>query len=154
MRFHVLALPLLSFILLACSSKPSTEAESVIRQYDAALIKAFAAGDNAALKGLVGEKEFKKVGTLIDYKRTGGLALQSEMLGLSMDSCDKTADDAITATTTERWRYFDRPLKPGAAPGKTVQSEMKLRYFLQKESGSWKVIRVEGISNRVLNEQK
>ncbi len=147
--FALLPLAILSFMLAGCS-KPGAVAETAIREYDAALIKAFGSGDPAPLKAVAGEKEARKVGTLIDYKTVGGLVLESKLLALKMDSVDTTADDAITATTTESWSYFDRPLKPGAAPGKVVESEMKLRYFLKKEAGVWKVAKVEGISMKNL----
>ena len=133
----------------ACTDS-NREAEAVIRKYNAALIKAFASADTAPLKGIAGEKEIRKVGTLMDYKRTAGLVLESELVSLKMDSNTKTADDAMSATTTERWKYFDRSLKPGIPPGKTVEAEMKLKYFLKKESGVWKVEKLEGISSTTL----
>ena len=149
----LLSLFVASLLLAACSN-PASVAESVIRQYDAALIKAFASGNASPLKDIAGDKEARKVGTLIDYKTTGGVVLESKLLELRMDSCQKTADDAMTAATTERWSYFDRPLKPGAEPGKTNDAEMKLRYFLKNEGGSWKVVKVEGISTTKLNSGK
>ena len=83
-----------------------------------------------------------------------GLVLESQLLSLTTDSCNKTGDDAMQATTTERWSYFDRSLKVGGAPGKTIESEMKLKYFLKKESGVWKVEKVEGISQKTLDQKK
>jgi hypothetical protein len=153
MRLKLFTPPVVLLLLAACSN-PKGEAEAVIRQYDQALIKAFGSGNPAPLKDIAGEKELRKVGTLIDYKGTAGLVLESQLLNLSMDSCSKTGDDAMTATSTERWSYFDRPQKAGAAPGKTVESEMKLKYFLKKENGVWKVEKVEGISQKTLDQKK
>lgn len=155
MKLNFLVLPIFAIlIILGACAKSIDEAESVIRQYDAALIKAYASGDTASLKNIAGEKEVRKVDTLVEYKRIGGLALESELLGLTIDSKVKTADDAMTVTTTERWKYFDRSLKPGTPPGKTVEAEMKLKYFLKKEGGAWQVEKVEGISTKSLDGTK
>ena len=148
-----LFLPFFLCLIAACSD-PKGEAETVVRRYDAALIKAFASGSTAPLKDIAGEKEFRKIGTLVEYKGIAGVVLESQLLGLSVDSFSKTGDDEMTASTTERWKYFDRPLKPGGAPGKTIDSEMKLKYFLKREGGVWKVEKVEGISHKTLNETK
>jgi len=152
MRLKLIALCLLSLLVAACTD-PKGEAESVIRRYDAALIKAFGSGSSDPLKDVVGKKELRKIGTLIEYKGIAGLVLESQLLSLATDSCSKTGDDAMEATTTERWKYFDRSIKVGGAPGKTIESEMKLKYFLKREGGAWKVDKVEGISQKTLDQK-
>jgi hypothetical protein len=149
MKLNTLVLSICStVIVLGACSRGIDESESVVRKYNAALIRAFASGDTAPLNSIAGEREVRKVGTLMDFKRNAGLVLESELLNLTVNSYTGTADNASTVTTTERWRYFDRSLKPGIPQGKTIKAEMKLKYFLKKESGVWKVEKVEGISTK------
>lgn len=139
---------LLLFAGLAGCSGPCADAEKLVRAYNEASINAYRTGDVTRLSLIADEKELRKIKVLLDIKRREGLVLESEMKSLEVTSCTQPAQDSMTVETRERWRYFDRPIKPGIPAGKVFMADMELTYMFRRMSGAWKVGQVKAVSTR------
>jgi len=134
--------------LLALSACRGTERElaRAVREYDDALVLAYATSDPSRVAKVAAQKEADRIRILIDVKTSARLVLESRLESLEVTSAT-SAGEAGTVETRERWRYHDRPLQPGAAAGPEISSVMRMRYALVREGGRWKVASVETLSN-------
>lgn len=150
-RAHaLLAAVALTASLAACRDRADAEAERAVRDYDEALVQAFRASDAAPIRRVALEKEANRVVVLVDLKRSNGLVLESTLERLEVTGTSRTGPAGRTVETFERWRYFDRPLAPGRAPGTVFVAQMRMRYELGREDGRWKVESVRTLSSEYL----
>ncbi len=140
---------LAALLLLAACPGPRRELGRAVREYDDELVRAYGTSDPSRLAGVAGRKEADRVRVLIDLKTAARLVLESKLESLEVTSATATGDQGVVETR-ERWRYHDRPLQPGAAPGPEVVAAMAMRYHLAREDGRWKVASVSTISNEIL----
>lgn len=139
----------LAFLLGAGAAgcgRPDPELARAVREYDEALVAAYAASDPSGLERVATREEAGRVRILIDIKAAAGLQLASRLEEFEVV---RTAvkGDAATVETRERWRYHDRPLTPSRAPGPELVSRMTMRYALVREGGRWKVASVATLSS-------
>lgn len=125
-------------LLAGCSSAPR-EAERAIRAYNEAAIAAYKLHDASRLAPVSTERQQRKVAQLIDFKVMGKLVLESTLESLELLAASEPGPGRLAASTRERWRYFDRPLEPGAAAGQVFVVVMELDYELARDGGAWKV---------------
>jgi hypothetical protein len=135
--------------LVACARRPDPELARAVRDYDDALVRAFATSDAAGLARVAGKKEADRVRILVDLKRSAKLALESTIEDFEVTRVE-TRGDTATVETRERWRYHDRGLAPGAPSGPELVSQMTMRYALIREGGRWKVESAATLSNAYL----
>jgi len=143
-------LALASVLLLAACQGASAEAAKAVREYDDALIRAYARGDASPLANLATAKEMGRVQVLVDLKTAGKLVLESKIEAFEVTSTT-TSGDTATVETRERWRYHDRHTKPGEPNGPDFVADMRMRYELVREGGRWKVGAVSTLSNEYLD---
>jgi len=140
----------LSFAALAaCAGRPDPELARAVREYDDALVRAYSTSDACAMDAFAAGKEAGRVRVLVDLKTSAGLALESRLESFEVTRTEAKGD-AATVETREQWRYHDRSLRPGKAPGPEFASRMVLRYALVREGGRWKVESVSTLSNEYL----
>lgn len=131
-------------VALAACSRPEREAARAVREYDDALARAYREGDASGLARVAGAKEATRVRVLVDLKSASGLVLESTLESFEVTRVEVAAGgSAATVDTKERWRYFDRHLRPGEAPGSTFVADMSMRYDLAREDGR---LRVHGVT--------
>jgi hypothetical protein len=141
---------LLVLALAACSS-PGREAARAVREYDDEIVRAYRSGDASRMTRVAAAKEAERVQVLIDLKSASKLVLESTLEQLEVTGVHAPLGaGAAKVETKERWRYFDRHLRPGEAPGPTFESDMAMRYDLVWEDGRWKVRDVSTLSNEYL----
>lgn len=135
---------LLSIILLsACADTTREDVVNVIRDYNNAAIEAYRTETAKPLLAYADEKEVNKVQVLVDLKTSNKLILESELLKLEVISSTRAADGRYSVRTKERWKYFDRPLRVGTAPGTVFIADIYLEYILQPAGSSWKIQKVK-----------
>jgi hypothetical protein len=140
---------LLALAAAACA-RPERDAAAAVRRYDDELVRAYRLGDASGLPRVATEDEVRRVTALIDLKSAAKLVLESDLETFRVDRVEVGRDaSAAVVQTTERWRYFDRHLVPGEAPGPTFESEMAMRYDLVRDRETWKVRAVTTISNQL-----
>lgn len=144
MRARTLA-ALVAAALAGCD-RPDPELARAVREYDEALMAAYAASDPSGLERVATREEADRVRILIDIKAAAKLQLDSRLEELEVVRTAARGDVA-TVETRERWRYHDRPLTPGRAPGPELVSRMTMRYALLREGGRWKVASVATLSS-------
>jgi hypothetical protein len=125
-------------------------AERVVRAYDEALAEAYRMSDATRLRDVAGAEETRRVQVLIDLKRASALVLESRLEALEVTSVRPEGADAITVGVRERWRYHDRPTRPGASAGPVFVAEMQMEWSLAREQGRWRVERGRTLSSRYL----
>ncbi len=135
--------------LCACSSE-RREAERAVRAYNKAAILAYRTRDFGPLREVAIEKEWGKVVVLVDLKTANGLVLESELESLEVIEASRPGPEALRATTRERWRYWDRPLRPGREPGPTFVADTRLEYEFVRERGMWKLASARTLANEYL----
>lgn len=134
-------------LALAACARPEREVERAVRAYDEALVVAYRTGDASRMGEVAAEDEARRVAMLVDIKASAQLVLEATIEALEVTRVEAGArPDAAAAETRERWRYFDRHLRPGEAPGPTIVSEMTMRYDLVREGGRWKVSAVKTLA--------
>lgn len=116
------------------------EAESAIRAYNEALIVAYRTNDPGGLEKVAGENEVRKLVALIDLKRQGSLALESRLEEFEVIAAESAGEELTIVRTRERWRYWDRALRPGMSPGPVFLADMWMTWELGREKGAWKVL--------------
>lgn len=141
------ALPAALALLAGCSGGDHRAAERVVRAYNQAAISAYRARDLSGLEQTATRAESTRVVVLVDMKKAEQKVLESELLRLEMTSVARAGEHRLVATTAERWRYYDRPLRPGAPPGTISVVDLTLSYELLEESGAWRVDRVRALSS-------
>lgn len=136
--------------LAGCGGRAGDAAKAV-REYDAALVRAFRMSDPSRMTEVATQQEADRIRVIADLKAASRLVLESTLERLDVRSSEVAGGgQRATVETAERWRYFDRALTPGRSPGTVIVSEMRMRYDLVWEGGRWKVGRVTTLSNEVL----
>ena len=142
---------LLAALALAACARPEREAEAAVRRYDDELVRAYRLADASGLARVATDDEARRVQVLIDLKSAAKLVLESELEAFRAERVEVAPGaSAAVVETAERWRYHDRHLVPGEAPGPAFQAEMAMRYDLVREGEGWKVRSVKTISNHVV----
>ena len=111
--------------------------------YNNAAIEAYRTGTAKPLLAYASEKEVNKVQVLVDLKSSNKLVLESELQDLQVLSVNLESDGHHTVRTRERWKYFDRPLRVGTAPGPVFIADIYLEYMVGPEGNMWKVQKVK-----------
>lgn len=132
----------LALALLACRSFPDSEAEKLVRTYNARLIEAFRTGDERVIDGLVGDEEGKKLLGLIGVKTDMGINLDSELTGFQLLKVDRPSTGVVEVLTEERWHYQNRAIGSGQIVGQPSDDHYFMRYFLARNGQSWVVAKV------------
>jgi len=130
---------LVGSVAAGCGDTLHAEGERAVRSYCEALVIAYRTSDASAVRSVTTEREWSKLFTLIDLKRAAGLVLESELESLSVTAVEQASQGVLTVETTERWRYFDRPVELGRPPGTEFLVEMDLVYSFVDEDGAWKM---------------
>ena len=138
-----------ALLLFAACSGSDRELGKAVREYDDALVRAYASADASRLSDVATAKEAARVQVLLDLKSNGKLVLESKIESFEVTRASSGGDSA-TAETRERWRYHDRQLKPGEPQGPDFVADMAMRYELVREGGRWKVASVSTLSNEYL----
>jgi hypothetical protein len=131
-------------LLSACG--PDPELARAVREYDDALVVAYAASDPSGMDRVATRDEADRVRILIDIKAGAKLQLDSRLEDFEVVRTTARGD-AATVETRERWRYHDHPLAPGREPGPELLSRMVMRYALVREEGRWKVASAATLSS-------
>jgi hypothetical protein len=145
---------LLFLSVAACGAARDPERddlERAVRAYNDAVIRAHRERDAALASDIVTARELRKIIAIVDLKRGAELVLEADVDRLEVDAVEPL-DDRRLVRTTERWRYRDRPLAPGASPGPLLVADMSMEYQLLKEDGRWKVNQVRTLSNQYYDE--
>lgn len=130
-------------LLSACTDTAETDVIRTIKGYNEAAIAAYRTGTAKPLLAHAAEKEVNKVQVLVDLKTSNRLILESELQKFEVLSSVREADDRYDVRTKERWKYYDRPLRVGVAPGPVFIADIYLQYTVQREGESWKVQKVK-----------
>ena len=125
-------------------------AERAVRAYDEALADAYRMSDASRLKDVAGEKEVGRVQVLIDLKRSSDLVLESRVESLAVTDVRAVGPDGLVVKTRERWRYHDRPTRPGQPPGPVFVVEMEMEWELVRVRGTWRVEKGRTLSSTYL----
>jgi hypothetical protein len=135
-----------ALVSVAACSGPDRDLSRAVREYDDALVRAYAGSDPSRVASVAARKEADRIRILIDLKSNARLVLESTLESFQVTSAVATGD-AGTVETRERWRYHDRSLQPGAPSGPEIASDMAMRYALVREEGRWRVASVTTISS-------
>ncbi len=117
------------------------DGEAAVRAYNDAIIVAYRLNDPSGLERVAGEDEVRRLTALIDLKRNGRLALESEIQELAVLGVASPGPDRMTVATRERWRYWDRALQPGIPTGPVFVADLWMTWELGRARGDWKVLR-------------
>lgn len=146
---RVVALALCCVVLPGCDAD-RREAEALVRAYNEAAIVAYRTRNFDDVKKVATQKEWGRVVVLVDLKTASQLVLESELQALEITAVEKVNDALLKVSTKERWRYWDRPLKPGAAAGTVFVAQMTLTYDFVREDGAWKMSSARTLTNDYL----
>ncbi len=124
--------------------------ERLVRAYNDAAITAYRTGNFTPIKQVASEKEWGRVVVLVDLKTAARLVLESELQALEVTSAERTAEGHLKVGTRERWRYWDRPLTPGAPAGRVFVADMTLSYDFLGEADGWKLAGATTLTNEYL----
>lgn len=125
-------------------------AERAVRAYDEALAEAYRMSDASRLRDVAGEQETGRVQVLIDLKRASSLVLESRLEALEVRHVRAVGSDGLVVRTRERWRYHDRPTRPGLAAGPAFVAEMEMEWDLARARGKWRVEKGRTLSSTYL----
>jgi hypothetical protein len=125
-------------------------AERVVRAYDEAVAEAYRVSDASRLREVAGEKEVGRVQVLIDLKRSSALVLESRVESLAVTDVRAVGPAGLVVKTRERWRYHDRPTRPGQPPGPVFVVEMEMEWELVRVRGTWRVEKGRTLSSTYL----
>ncbi len=141
---------LLSLAAFACTR--SDDPLRIVRNYNDAVILAHRTGDISKLGDVAGEREARVVGVLVNTKRGAGLVLEATLERIEVLRSQKSGPDSQIIETSEQWRYYDRPLKPGSSPGQVIEADMKVQYECERTDKIWKVVKVKVLENKFKNQ--
>lgn len=130
---------------VACNRGPrlsQRDANAVVRQYSAALVEAFRAGDVRIVLPLSGPELQKRHAGLIGSRLDMGLSLDAKLLELQLLSVNSGAGTA-TVETDERWTYRDRRIGTDEQVGEESTDHYRMRYRLRHHGDGWIVDAVE-----------
>ncbi len=140
-----------AFILISFSCTRADDPLKIVRAYNDAVIMAHRTGDTSKLAAVAGEREARLVSVLVTTKRGAGLVLEATLEHIDLLNDRKTGPDSRLIETSEQWRYYDRPLKPGGNPGQIIEAAMKVQYECARTGNVWKVMKVKVLENKFLN---
>jgi hypothetical protein len=126
----------------------------IVRAYNDAVILAHRTGDTGRLAEVAGEREAGLVSVLVMTKRGAGLVMEATLERLQVLDSRKTVPGSLIIETSEQWRYYDRPLKPGSSPGQTIEAAMKVQYECERTGTAWKVMKVKVLENTFTDQKK
>ncbi len=149
-RTYIVIGAVLSLTAFTCTR--SNDPLSIVRTYNNAVIVAHQTGDISNLGDVAGEREARVVGVLVNTKRGAGLVLEAALERIEVLRSEKTSPNSQIIETSEQWRYYDRPLKPGSSPGQVIEAAMKLQYECERTGNVWKVMKVKMLENKFLNQ--
>jgi hypothetical protein len=135
--------------LAGCNAE-KREAEALVRAYNEAAIIAYRTRAFGRLQETATQKELGRVVVLVDLKTASDLVLESELQALEISSVEKIGEALMKIGTRERWRYWDRALKPGASAGTVFVADMTLSYDFVREEGAWKMSSARTLTNEYL----
>ncbi len=141
---------ILSLAAFACTR--SDDPLRIVRNYNDAVILAHRTGDISKLSDVAGEREARIVGVLVNTKRGAGLVLEATLERIEVLRSQKSGPDSMIIETSEQWRYYDRPLKPGSSPGQVIEADMKVQYECERTGKIWKVMKVKVLENKFKNQ--
>ncbi len=151
-RIYIFIGAVFSLAVVACSH--SDDPLRIVKTYNNAVILAHRTGDISKLGDVAGEREARIVGVLVTTKRGAGLVLEATLERIEVVRTEKSGPDSQIIETSEQWRYYDRPLKPGDSPGQIIEAVMKLQYECARTGSVWKVMKVKVLENKFLNQQE
>lgn len=141
----------LALVATGCSEQRQRRAaERTVRAYDESLAEAYRLSDASRLRNVAGEKEVGRVQVLIDLKRASSLVLESRIEAFDLTGLRVVGPDGMVARTRERWRYHDRPTRPGASAGPEFVVEMEMEWSLARTGGRWRVEKGRTLSSTYL----
>lgn len=143
------ALAICCAALVGCNAD-KREAEGLVRSYNEAAIIAYRTGNLEGLKKVATQQEWGRVVVLVELKTAAGLVLESELQALEITAVQRPHDGLLEVSTRERWRYWDRPRKPGAPAGTVFVAQMTLTYDFVREEGGWKMSSARTLTNEYL----
>ncbi len=139
-----------AFLAAACAEQRlRSQAERAVREYNDSLVLAYRMSDAGRLAG-AGEAEKRRVGVLIDLKRSAELVLEARVESLEVARVMATANDGAKVRTRERWRYHDRSTRPGAPVGPNFLALMDMEYELTRQADRLVVERGRTLSSEYL----
>lgn len=147
MRPALAAAALATAAALAACSGAARDAERAVRAYDEALVAAFRTGDAARMAEVAGADEARRVTTLVAVKADARVVLESSLEAFEVVKVEVPSAGTARVEARERWRYFDRPLDPGAPAGAPIESAMTMQYDVAREGGRWKVQAVRTVAS-------
>jgi hypothetical protein len=151
-RIYIVIGAVLSLATFACSH--SDDPLRIVQTYNNAVILAHRTGDISKLGDVAGEREARIVGVLVTTKRGAGLVLEATLERIEVLRVERSGSDSQIIETSEQWRYYDRPLKPGKSPGQIIEAAMKLQYECARTDNIWKVMKVNVLENKFLNQHE
>lgn len=137
----------------ACLDARRKQAQEAVRSYNDALILAYRTSDPTPVRDVATDKELRKLTVLIDLKRAANLVLESKLEKLAVTSVEEPNPGVMIVGTEERWRYFDRPLKPGAPPGQEFVARMRLDYTFVAVDGGWRMDQAKTVEHEYIQPQ-
>jgi len=130
--------------LLGCSS-PLRQGEHAVREYNTALVAAYRQSDASLLDPFASAAEVNRVKVLIEWKQSAGLVLESTLESLEVVRVETPTPDTLEVETRERWRYFDRAVRPGVTGRPEVTASMRLHYRFVRQA-TWQLERVSTLA--------
>jgi hypothetical protein len=150
-RIFILMAALFALAGIACSR--ADDPLRIVRTYNEAVILAYRTGDISKLSDSAGEREARLIDVLVTTKRGAGLVLEATLERIEVERSEKTGPDSMLIDTAEKWRYYDRPLKPGSSPGQIIEAAMKVQYECERTGTVWKVMKVKVLENSFLDQK-
>lgn len=135
--------------LLSCTPG-AREAAALVRAYNDAVILAYRTAGYDALKSVATPEEWGRVVVLVDLKTSNGLVLESELQALEVTRVENVNPDLMKVSTKERWKYWDRAVKPGTPSGTVFVADTTLVYEFVRMEGAWKMSNAITLTNDYL----
>jgi hypothetical protein len=124
---------------LACRGAPShSDAEALVRRYNALVSDAYRAGDVNIARPVVGEAEARKLAGHIGARLDQGMTLDAQLLELSIRDVAREGEEVVVSTE-ERWQYAERRVGSGEQVGEGSRDRYELRYHLKQVDRRWLV---------------
>ncbi len=123
--------------------KKDTDAAGAVmaaRNYNKALIMAYASNDVGLVGRYATDRELNKVRHLIDGFVAQRLRMEAELRSLRIEKIERWGPDNVVVTTSERWRYRRVFTDTGKEQKPLTEIDYHLRYNMVREKGpAWRV---------------
>ena len=139
MRRALRALSLLAALSAAAACATRNDPAAAVRRYAEVVSAAYREDDPSRLPDVATAREARRIAAVLERKRGDGLVFDARLLELEVLGTEAVGDDRATVRTTERWRCWDRPLRPGVAGGREYLAQLGTRYSLVRDGARWKV---------------